>query len=275
MHSLPQVFYKWGPTIVYMTVCPLFFFVFVLVYEPFGLRQYLDMGRDLYSMNLAICFSIALVLEAGLRVAFHFMKNVEHFTWAHYIIWCMGEVLVIALFMSLYLYLMGGRDMPYYSVLLQTVEQCYLIFIIPYVVLTLSFDITAHRRKYFEYKNKSKDYSDDGSLIRFVDIYQRPKLMIAQSAVVLIEAEENYVNIYYIEGGKTKKYVLRATMRSLEAIAEQHSMVRCHRSYFINPQHVKVLRKDTGSLVFAEMDVDDIPSIPVSKKYYEQLSNLL
>ena len=128
MHTLPRNFFKWSTTILYMTICPVFFFVFVLVYEPLRLRPYLDMGRGLYAMNLAICFSIALGVICGLRVAFHYMKNARHLTWAHFIIWCMFEVLVTGMFVALYLTLMS-KELPYYSVLLTSVGFCYLIFI--------------------------------------------------------------------------------------------------------------------------------------------------
>ena len=274
MHLLPKNFFVWGTTILYMTLCPLFFFVFVLVYEPLGLRQYLDMGRDLYSVNLAILFGIALVLVCGLRVAFHFMKKLR-ITWAYYISWCMGEVLVVAMFSALYLYLVNG-ELPYFSVLLSTVGCWYLIYIIPYVVLTLSFTVSAHRQKEKEIiAAASAKETQDTSLVRFLDIYQRPKLIIAPSAVLFIEARENYVVINYTEGGRTKKYELRATMSSLEEIARTYSFVRCHRSFYVNPSHVTVLRKESASQVYADMDVDGMPSIPVSKRYYDVLANLL
>jgi len=176
-----------------MTVCPVFFFIFILVYEPLDLHQYLDMGRDLYAMNLAISFSIALVLIAGLRVALHFMKKIKHFTWAHYITWCMGEVLIVSIFIALYLYLMNG-NMTFFSVLMTTVGFCYLIFIIPYVILTLSFSVGAHRereKKILAEAEAAANEAADNSLIRFMDIYQRPKLIIAPSAVLFIEAREN------------------------------------------------------------------------------------
>jgi len=254
-----------------MTVCPVFFFVFVLVYEPLRLRAYLDMGRDLYSMNLAISFSIALVVISGLRVAFHYLKNVRHLTWAHFIIWCMFEVLVASIFIALYLCLMSG-ELPFLSVLLSCVGFCYLIFIIPYVILTLAFTIGAHRER--EKQLMSKD-EEDNSLIRFMDIYQRPKLIIAPSAVLFIEARENYVNIHYMEGGRKKEFELRATMNSLEDIASSNSFVRCQRSFYVNPAHVTVLRKEAGGLIFAELDIPGVQSIPVSKRYYDELSKWL
>ena len=39
--------------------------------------------------------------------------------------------------------------------------------------------------------------------------------------------------------------------------------------------HVTVLRKETGGQVYADLDEEGMPSIPVSKKYYDSLANLL
>ena len=52
-------------------------------------------------------------------------------------------------------------------------------------------------------------------------------------------------------------------------------MVRCQRSFFVNPQHVKVLRKDKQGVVVAELDVNGADTIPVSPKYYDALERML
>ena len=51
--------------------------------------------------------------------------------------------------------------------------------------------------------------------------------------------------------------------------------MRCQRSYFVNPAHVKVLWKDKEGFIFADLDVPDLPSIPVSKQYYDTIAALL
>jgi DNA-binding LytR/AlgR family response regulator len=94
-------------------------------------------------------------------------------------------------------------------------------------------------------------------------------------AILYISAEENYVNIYYTDNGRVKSYVLRSSMKALDELCQDHGLIRCHRSYYINPAHVKVLRKDREGLVHAELDVTDVMDIPVTKRYYDRLSELL
>ena len=122
---------------------------------------------------------------------------------------------------------------------------------------------------------KEEQATYDDSLMRFVDNTQRVKLMIASSAVLYIKAEENYVHIRYMEGDRLKEYALRASMKSLEELMHKHGLIRCQRSYYINPQHIKVLRRDKEGLISAELDVANQKPIPVSPNYYDSLSKWL
>jgi DNA-binding LytR/AlgR family response regulator len=54
-----------------------------------------------------------------------------------------------------------------------------------------------------------------------------------------------------------------------ENLTKNSSLVRCHRSYIVNLDKVKVLRK-TKEGIFLEMDAINTPDIPVSKTYYEK-----
>jgi len=50
-------------------------------------------------------------------------------------------------------------------------------------------------------------------------------------------------------------------------------LVRCHRSYVVNINKVKVLRKDKEGL-FLDLDYLDLPDLPISKTYSEQVVKL-
>ena len=92
---------------------------------------------------------------------------------------------------------------------------------------------------------------------------------------MVYEAEENYVSIHYMEGEKEKEYSLRQSMRGIEELMSKHGIVRCQRSYFVNPRHVTVLRKDKEGMIQAELDVNGSRPVPVSPKYYEDLNKML
>ena len=81
--------------------------------------------------------------------------------------------------------------------------------------------------------------------------------------------------IVYTENGTEREYTLRSSMKAIDEMCQDNGLVRCHRSYYINPAYVKVLRKDKEGVIFAEMDSRNVIRIPVSKTYYDHLAELL
>ena len=159
--------------------------------------------------------------------------------------------------------------MPYFDVLAHSFRFIILSLIFPYVILALALRIAEYHRV------DQLPAEDDKQRMRFYDEKHNLKLVVSSEALLYISAEENYVNIYYIESGRVKNFVLRNTMKSLEELCGDNRIIRCHRSYYVNPLHVKILRKDSSGVVFAELDSDDSRKIPVTKKYYGMLSELL
>ena len=100
------------------------------------------------------------------------------------------------------------------------------------------------------------------------------KLVLAEKALLYISAEENYVRIHYLDGEEVKDYQLRASMNGIEPVVSRAGIFRCQRSYYVNPSHIKALRKETGGSIVAELDCAGI-SVPVSKNTYEELSKLI
>ena len=269
MSTLPKYFFRWPAVILSMTIPAVFFLVFTIVYDPFGLVALLDMERGLFALNISILFAIILVLDSGLRTAFHFFRKAKNFTWAKYISWCIGEIILAAIFASLYVSLISAGEYPYFEALFRIcLPKLFMILIFPYVILSLGFAIAGSA------ESEEARAAGDESLIRFYDAYHKPKLVIAVKAILYIKADENYMSIWYSENGRPVKYSLRAPMNSIEDSCTRHGLVRCQRSYFVNPEHVTILRKQQG-WIFADLDMEGVPSIPVSKRYYDKLANLL
>ena len=265
MENLPNIFRKLPVQVWYFLAAPLFFLAFLLVYCPFDSRTFLDAGRGLFYFNVSILFSILFVTLVATRLSFHFIFRGRELSLFGYIGWCLAEMLVAAAFMALYMSLITQPHSPYFGSLGRCARLSFLILGYPYAIITLSLFLTA--------RAEDAELKQD-KMLRFTDANKKLKLVIVSSSVVYAAAEENYVRIHYMEGIKLKDYVLRNSMKAVESLTEGKGLVRCHRSYIINPLHVKALSKGKEGLIEAQMDVD-CPPVPVSKRYYDDLSSLL
>ena len=262
MSKFPTVMTALRGNLSFVVTMPLFWLFFVVLYEPDMWIQLLEMEHVLVHSNAAIIATILLgvmlISRSVLLVVHHGFKM----TWFKMIQWEVCEIVLMALFMSLYITLMFHGEYMYFYILGRCLYGLLFTLFYPYVVLNLAFAYVGE---------KEKEVYDD-SLMRFVDNTQKLKLMITSSAVLYVEADENYVHVRYMEGERVKDYPLRASMKSLEELMQKHGLLRCQRSYYINPNHIKVLRRDKEGMISAELDVPNQKSIPVSPKYYEAVA---
>lgn len=267
MKQFPSVLFKLKMAAAHILGLPAFFLCFVLIFHPAEIESFFETQVMDSGFNLVMVSCIILLTLLCTRTALHFLKGALKMNLGKYIIWCVAETVIIALFMSLYLLLMHSSGLMYFAVVGKCVPFAFEILVIPYTILgLLAFALEGA---------PADNAADEESLLRFKDSSQRLKLAIASSAILYIAAEENYVRIYYLDGDKVKTYVLRSSMRSIEPLVTRHGIIRCHRSYYVNPQHVALLRKDKDLGAIADLDAAGADSIPVSKSYYETIAKLL
>lgn len=254
------------PHLLYSLILPAFFLGSTLLYNPFGIREYYSFGSFSFGFHLVMLSCIIFVCLLITRLALYAVLKSIDMQWWHYGIWCVGEMTVMSAFAALYTVLFKGADGGYFAVLPDCMAFIFLILCYPYSFLIFI--------RIIKIKNEDMDSRADNSLVRFLDEHKRLKLSIAPSSILYVSSEFNYVKIFYLDGGKVRDYMLRASMKSLEAIGSK-ALVRCQRSYFVNPEHVSVLRKDPEGFIFAEMNIEGVPAVPVSKQYYDKLAALL
>ena len=255
-------------TVIHSLVIPLFAFLFTLYYQPMMEYDILSMPHSSFAFNVTILFCIVLGSVLLSRFSLYALGRYRSISGKYYILWCAGELMLTALFSSLYIVLMSRGKLAFF----ETAGMAYLSLlatsVYPYVILWLCFE--RHLR------NIDQPLSgDENSLIRFYDEYKKLRLVIADEAVIFIKCEDNYVQIHYLDRNKTKKFILRSSMRALEEDLLKHGLVRCHRSYFINPSYIKIVHRDEAGLLVAELELDGFESIPISRKYQDEITRLL
>lgn len=257
------------PHLIYCFILPAFFLGSAILYNPFDLKGYYTFGSFSPSFHLVMVSCIILVCSLLTRLSLYFILEKYEAKWWHYGEWCCFEMMLMSSFVALYTVLFKGAEGGYFAVLPESVKFIYLTLMYPYTFLIF---VRIVRIKDEELEQKGAQA--DNSLVRFHDEHKRLKLSIAPSSILYVSSEFHYVKIFYLDGTKVKNYLLRASMKSLEDIGSK-ALVRCQKSYFVNPEHVSVLRKDPEGFIFAEINVPDVPAVPVSKQYYEALSALL
>lgn len=255
-------------TIIHWLVIPIFTFVFCLYYRPNIIYNFLSMENASFSFNVTILFCIVLVSFLITRMALFTICKYRDLPVQSYFIWCIGETMTAALFCSLYLVLISHTNHTFFEIAGIAFLNLITTVVYPMVIMWLCFD------RYLR-NEETLTSVDESSLIRFYDQYKKLRLVIANEAVIFIKSEENYVQIHYLDKDRAKKFVLRSSMRALEDDLSKKGLVRCHRSYFINPSYIKIVHRDESGQIVAELNQNGFESIPISRKYQEEITRLL
>ena len=254
--------------IVHTLTVSLFFLFFITFYKPYNIHALLDMEHAGFTFNATILFCIVLVSTFITRGCLYLIDRKKRISTQAYFTWCLAEMIIIALFSSLYITLMLKESVSFFEVAGTTIILTVTTLIYPYVFLWLKYEILT--------KNRQMDNTpDENSLIRFYDEYKKLRLVIAREAVMFIKSEENYVHIYYLDKERNKKFTLRSSMKALEDTLTKRGLVRCHRSYFINPAYIKIVHKNGAGIIVAELNRPDCDTIPISRKYQDIITKLI
>lgn len=257
---MPPIFRKYTTQLWYALLSPAFFFFFVVVYRPFEMPQSLDMGRGMFIPNAALMMCVVLVTLMITRLVFYLLGRHLCRNWWNFVGWATVEMVILTYFMALYVYLMGGRVIPYFTELAICLQYTFLILWVPYFCITMVCVVVAFLRE----PTRERD------VIRFMDANRQVKIVLQKDAILYIRADENFVHIHYLDSGKVKDYALRSTMQAIAPVVEQFGIFRCHRSYYVNLLHIVAVRKDAGDMISAELNVPN-QTIPVSRRVYHTL----
>ena len=249
-----------------------FFLVFTLIYHPMEVVQTYDaLGGMGFSFHLLMVSIIIMLTLFVTRVIYFFAYSKVRMLWWKYAIWCFSEVIIASLFSALYTWLFKKPDIGYFEAVSYCFKLLSLSLVFPYILHVLYLII----RDQNEQINDMNSPSWNASPIKFTDEHGRLKLVIDASEILYLNSLNNYVKVYYLEAGSVKEFSLRNSMKNIEKFVYGHGIVRCHRSYFLNPMHVKVLRKDKYGFVVAEFNIPEVNPIPISKNYYEAIADMM
>jgi hypothetical protein len=248
----------------------LFALVFINIYSPFGVDRWFSLTKfEFFTYSSLTILTGVLVVVLSRIIMYYVCKKHLINVW-QYLSWIFTEILFMALAYSI-LEKFFLKDNRLFSDLVKiSAQNTALVLLLPYSVMWL----------YFSWKDKKDQISrmadiqsfsgNTRNMIPFYDEKAILRFSVKKDNLLFLEAAENYVSICYFDKGKVSKYLLRDTLKNMEEIFNNTEIIRCHRSYMVNFDKVKVIRKDKDGLKL-ELDIPSAIDIPVSKTYVDQV----
>ena len=273
-------------TILLMVFVFFFSILFLNIYRPFNSISW--MGKSANPTQTQYFFTTLILILSGIivlsisRFAMHIFTNLKKLTLAAYTIWIVAEILVMSVLYALVVKIGMHDARDFFSIAPRATLYIALILFLPYTVSWLYLSLQDKKShlarlvqmsKYIDEENYLSIQPDKLNLIHFSDDKGTLRLSIKFHNLYYIESSDNYVNIYYENKGKIARFLLRRSLKSIEESYADYPLVRCHRSYVVNINKVKVLRKDKEG-IFLDLDYLDLPDLPISKTYSEQVIKL-
>jgi DNA-binding LytR/AlgR family response regulator len=256
----------------------LFALVFINIYAPFGVEKWFNVSEVqffLYSSIVILIGMLVIVMSRILMFAFTRSKSIR---FGAYALWITGEIVALAFVYALiqWFFLHVGKD--FMLIFRNTVRTTAYIILLPYVIswLYLSFKDKYLTLEKIENNLSSLDTAElserkPGPALTMIPFYDEKgmlKFSIKKEDLLYIEAADNYVVIYYIDNQKPGKYMVRNTLKRIEQELPNAGLVRSHRSYMVNIDNVKVIRKEKEGLIIGFETPLNI-TVPISKTYLE------
>jgi len=276
MHiKIPAYLYEKANIIRLVLLTALFALFFINVFQPFGSRGWYENISD-----FAYFFGSSLIILTGMLVVvvsrwlmYRFSRKNELVYW-QYFAWIFVEILTMALFYSIFIYfVIEQNDDDFFTLIQQSTRNTALVLLLPYAILWLYFAFKEKKRllEQLDTHQEQAEAHTKKQLIAFSDEKGELRISLMLDNLLYIESADNYVTIYYLNKSKISNYLLRNSLKWIEEnLTQEATLVRCHRSYIVNLDNVKVLQK-TKNGIFLELDTINTPDIPVSKTYYNQV----
>jgi hypothetical protein len=249
----------------------LFALAFINFYSPFGVDRWLkedniqinELQFFLYS-SLVILTGMAVIVLS--RVIMYQVARVQTINYSLYSFWIFIEITGMAAVYTIFVKYILKDPREFYDIAMLTLKNTALVLLLPYTVLWLYF---AYREKIKELEELSSGSAAKISvdkMIPFYDENNKLKFSVLLDDLLYLEASDNYVSIYYVNTDKVSKYLVRNTLKTLEQKLNSFDIVRCHRSYLVNFNKVKILKREKEGL-FLELNAPNSLTLPVSKTY--------
>jgi hypothetical protein len=252
----------------------IFALVFINIYAPFNASSWIDMSRLEFFFNSSALILVGMMVIVISKLIFYLLIGRIRFTYLIFGLWHLTEIVLLA---AVYLvvdlvFLNSGLDLVDRFTRLLFITL--LVLAIPYSISWLYISMKDKRLKLEDFTQNTSQEFREKKMITFRDETEKLRFSIKSADILYVESTDNYVTVYTMEKGKVKKIMLRNTMKRLEKELEGTLIHRCHRSYMVNFENIKLVKLISTNL-YIYLDSPEEIRIPVSRTYAENVHEFL
>lgn len=247
-----------------------FALVFINFYSPFNMESFYRVTRlKFFLYSSAVILTGVLVVVISRIIMYQLVKRGKEILVYQYIVWSLAEALCMALFYTFYELVILHDPRPFIEAFKKSASNTALVLLLPYSVLWLYFSWADKKKKLIEL-SETPDPAGQKAMIPFRDEKGTLRLSLKRSDILYLQGSDNYVTIWYNTQNKASKYLLRNTLKKLEDELVGESIIRCHRSYLVNMEKVKLIKKEKEGMMI-ELESNTPVFVPVSRSYMNQV----
>jgi hypothetical protein len=273
LHRLiPDFFVKSRNTVIQIIFTALFAYIFILVYHPFGSESWFKITTGQFAFAVGFVVVLGMVVVIISRVIMTQCRKRWPVTILGYSMMIALEVLAMTGFYMMIQKVFLKDPRFWFEVYYTAILNATLILLIPYLISLLYFAWLDKKQHFEELLVQKQPETEPGPprFVHFNDENGDTKLTVQLDDLLYIEASENYVTIHYLDHNQPDRMLLRNSMKRMEEQMAGFPVVRCHRSYMVNLNRIRLAKKDKSGLILHLRTTEKI-SVPVSESYKELL----
>lgn len=245
-----------------------FFTLFLILFQPFGVSNHdpdfrISLAFVLYILAFGLVVAAVLALsQFGLRPLV-----LPNATCRGLVAWLAVDLLLVAttVFFA-YNYAGNWHDLSWSS-WLGFVRDVAMVISIPIAGFYFYVRHQALQSRYVHLRMQAAE-SPSTRLLHLSSDNRKEVLSVALGDLLYLQTQDNYVEVHYLDNGQRQSVLMRSTLKRMEALANDE-LLRCHRSFAINPERVIGCQGNRHGLKLQLNGAAQ--SIPASRAYTERV----
>lgn len=270
-YKIPEYIYEKSNIVRLILLTALFALVFINIYKPFSSSNWYAVSEFKFFVFSSLIILTGVLVVVLSRIVMYYWGRKHAISIYGYGVWIVLEIFFMSLFYTIYT-LVLNPEREYLNVFKESAINTSLVLLLPYSVLHFYFSYQEKERQLRLLEENRAEAAMKQTVFSFYDEKNELRLSVKRNNLLYLESADNYVCIWYLNKGLLTKFMLRNSLKAIEESLMDTNVLRCHRSFMVNFDQVKVIRREKDG-VYLELDIEKVPDIPISKTYSEKVTH--